>query len=217
MADKLTIWNWALHALGEARMATLTDQVKAYYVFTDLWDGVVLEAFSQGDWNRFKSTVSLTESATGTVIPSRSYIYDYPSDYVRTVAVSPDAFFNSPFTDYNDEGGFLHANVEPLYLKYISNALVDTPDSWPNAFARYVAALLAFESCEAIKNSTSDKQELEKDMESARRTARSIDAKNEQGKAFNTGSWARSRRGYGLGTNTSVVGGSAITFEEGDV
>ena len=224
MADKLEIWRWALIDLGKARIETLTDDAEAVYVFNDAWSGVVQEAFEEGDWNAFKETSSLSESGTGTATLGYDYVFDYPDDYVRTVAVSPDQYFTAPFTAYVDQDGYIHSSVNPLHLRYISNAKMgdDQIENWPRAFARYVATKLAYETCERLTNGTTLEEKLEKRVRKRLRQAKSVDARNEQGREVRNSNWLNARVGtrFSGGERMQVSGGSGsdpITLGDGDV
>lgn len=220
MATKLAVWNQALIHLGKSKLTTLTDDVEARYVFDDAWAGVVEEAFNEGDWNFAKKSASLAESSTGTAALGFTYVYDYPSDYVRTIAVSNEATFSAKFTAYADQGGYLHSSTNPVYLRYISNALDDDDDvpSWPTMFWRYVALKLAYETCNRLTNGASLEDRLEVKMEKALRKAKSVDARNEQGKVLPSGSWMEARGGYRWGSSDIQVQASdGIVLGEGDV
>lgn len=219
MADKLGVWVQACVHLGLARVTSLTEDTETRYVFDDAWPGVLAEAFNSGDWNRFKKTVQLSASSTGTASVGFSYVYDYPADYVRTVTVSPNTLFDSIYEDWRDEGGYLHANTTPVYLRYISNNLADDAgvQYWPDMFWRYVAVLLAFETCERLTQSTTSVELLAKLLERTHRKAKNIDARNENNKVLRSGSWLRARGGTcGSSSSTTSVGGS-ISPLDGDV
>jgi hypothetical protein len=220
MADKLALWNQTLIHLGKASITALTDDVETVYVFGNAWAGVLMQAFNAGDWNAFKKSAQLSESSAGTAAIGWSYVVDYPSDYLRTVAVSPYAGFEQPFYDYVDEGGFLSSSTKPIYLRYISNAKqADASiDGWPEMFWRYVAMLLAYETCDKLTNGATKQADLENRLKKALRDAKSVDARNEN-RPMRPGSWLRSRRGYEAGNGSSIgttVGGE-ITLGEGDV
>lgn len=222
MADKLQVWNQALVHLGKASITSLTDDVESVNVFGNAWTGVVEEAFNSGDWNFAKASAQLSESSTGTAATGWTYVFDYPSDYIRTLAVSPYAGFEAPFYDYVDEGGFLSSNTTPIYLRYISDTKTADAkvDTWPTMFWRYAALLLAYETCEKLTSGATKQADLEKRLAKALRQAKSIDARNENNKVTGRGSWMRARQGYGVGGSRvdggTLVGGE-IVLGEGDV
>lgn len=219
MASKLDIYKQAEIHLGLAQISALTDDVESRYVFDAAWAGVVEEAFNAGDWNFAKTSAQLAESLTGTAAIGWQYVFDYPSDYVRTVAVSPYAGFHDPFAGYVDEGGYLSANSSPVYLRYISDTKQADPTTWPGMFWRYVAVLLAHDTCEKLTGSGSKSEKLSGALRVALRKAKSVDARNETGKRLDQGSWMRARRsgysGSGMAVSGSVNG--EIVLGEGDV
>lgn len=219
MADKLAVWKQALVHLGQGSINALTDEVEARYAFENAWPGVVEEAFNAGDWNFAKVSVELVESTTGTPAIGWSKVWDYPDDYIRIVAVSAYPGFYEPFGEYVDEGGFIHSRTAPLYLRYISSETLDDVEAWPTMFWRYVAASLAFETCYRITGGTTKEESLERKKDIALRKAKSVDARQEQGKRIAAGSWIRSRKmgmGRGDSLGPTLVGGE-IVLGEGDV
>ncbi|SCW39046.1 hypothetical protein SAMN02927900_01292 [Rhizobium mongolense subsp. loessense] len=223
MADKLQIWKQALVHLEKTTITTLTDDVEAVYTFGAAWPGVVEEAFNAGDWNFAKVSAALALNGTETPAIGWTYVFDYPDDWMRTVAVNNRPEFRSPFRDYADEGGFLHANTNILYLRYISRDRMadDQIGDWPSMFWKYVAVKLAFDTCGRLTAGDTLEQKLEKRLDKALRQAKSVDARNENNKVIAPGSWLRSRFGAGCGpfggANGGTLVGGEITFEEGDV
>lgn len=225
MVLKLAIYKQALVHLEKETITSLTQNAEARYQFDNAWDFVVSEAFSEGDWNAFKKTVALSENGSATKALGYSYVFNYPADYERTIAVSNIPDFRQEFYEYVDQDGYLHANTTPVYLRYISNSkmTVVTPASdefqWPTMFSRYVAVKLAYETCGKLTGSATLKEALEKRKDKALRQAKSVDARNEPNKRVGPGSWLRARHGgYGrsTGLGNTIVGGE-IVFEEGDV
>ena len=221
MATKLQIWKQALVHLEKATISTLTDDVEAVNVFSAAWAGVVDEAFSSGDWNFAKASVAL--SPDGSVLPAVGwqYAFSYPDTWLRTVAVNDRPEFASQFYHYADEGGYLHANTPLLYLRYISSEKASDAGvtSWPVMFGRYVALLLAYDTCGKLTSGDTLEEKLRRRLEIARNKAKSIDARNENNKVLGTGSWLSARFGAGVGRGRqggTLVGGE-ITFSEGDV
>lgn len=220
MASKLDVWKQALVHLEKDTNITLSSTVEARYVFDAAWAGVVAQAFNEGDWNFAKKSVALVINGSETAATGWTYVFSYPADYERTIAVSPVPDFRQEFFDYIDQGGFIHTNTNVLYLRYISDARQadDQVSTWPTMFWRYVAVKLAHESCGKLTSGSTLGDKLEKMEKKALRQAKSVDARNQPNAQVPTGSWLRSRKGYGGGSGLggTVVGGE-ITFGEGDV
>ena len=221
MATKLQIWKQALVHLEKATITALTDDVEAVYGFGNAWAGVVEEAFNSGDWNFAKASAALSADPASTPAVGWSYAFDYPEDWLRTVTVSDNPNFTT-FHDYVDEGGKLHANLPVLYLRFVSdvNAVDGKVDMWPTMFWRYVALKLAFDTCGRLTAGDTLEEKLRLRMEKALRQAKSVDARNENNKVIQPGSWLRARRGGGVGgscRNGGTLVGGEITFGEGEV
>ena len=222
MASRLQIYQQATIHLGESRVNTIVDDTETRRVLDDAWNGVLAEAFLSGDWNFAKANQLLVADAT--VSPARGYAfaYDYPSDYLRTTAVSPDANFVEPFNDYVDIGEHLHSDQSVIFLEYIRSDLRDDDnvDEWPDYFWRYVAYLLAFEVCERLTQSSGKSDELFRRTRRSLSQAKSIDGINEQGRSIRNSEWLRAQRGsYARNNrqrNTLTLPGQ-ITLGEGDV
>ena len=221
MANKLEVWNQALVHLEKEALASLTSQTEARYVFEKAWPGVVEEAFNEGDWNFAKVSAALVLNNVETAATGWTYVFDYPSDYLRTLTVSNVPDFQQAFVDYIDQGGFLHANQNVMYLRYISNAKMaaataDADLAWPTLFWRYVALKLAYETCGKLTGGSTLRDSLERRKEKALRQAKSIDARNENNKIDRPGSWLRARRGfggYGNRLGNTVIGGEIVPGE----
>lgn len=221
MATKLQIWKQALVHLEKATIVTLTDDVEATYVFGNAWEGAIEEAFNSGDWNFAKASAAL--SANGAITPAVgwAYAFDYPATWLRTLTVSNNPNFTT-FHDYVDQGGNLHANTPTLYLRFISdvNTADDKIATWPTMFWRYVALKLAFDTCGKLTSGDTLEDKLSKRMERALMQAKNVDARNENNKIIEPGTWLRARRGGGIGgsrDNGGTLVGGQITFGEGDV
>ena len=221
MATKLQIWKQALVHLEKATIVTLTDDVEATYVFGNAWEGAVEEAFNSGDWNFAKASAALSANGALTPAVGWAHAFAYPPTWLRTVAISNNPNFTT-FYDYLDEGGNLNANTSTLYMRFISsvNAADDKISTWPTMFWRYVALKLAFDTCGKLTAGDTLEEKLRLRMEKALLKAKSVDARNENNKVIQPGSWLRARRGAGVGgscDNGGTLVGGEITFGEGDV
>ena len=223
MADKLQVWQQATVHLGEARLNALTDDVEVRYVFDDAWPGVVAEAFNAGDWDFATNIVSLTQTDPQVLLGGWLYQYDYPSNWERTLTVSNDPNLDEPYDEYENVGTNLYANDEQIFMRYIRNDLMDDADVslWPTMFWRYVAVFLAYETTERLTQSTTSAEKLDRMLTKALRKAKSVDARNTQGRnLIRNSEWLRAQRGgyrnRNRSTNTFTVGGE-IVLGEGDV
>jgi hypothetical protein len=196
MADKLALWNAALQEIGAPRLGSLTETAKARYELDNCYANVVADCLRAGSWNFALRTSYFDHDASVTPAFGYSYVFAKPSDWVRTVMMGSDEMFRPPLTDYLDEKGTWLANVDPLYVQYVSNDAAYGMDltKWPDAFRRYVEVALAERIVLAITQNAGDKQRLEeRTLPRAKRNALNDDAVNEATKFLPASSWTRAR------------------------
>jgi hypothetical protein len=213
MATKLGLYNQALtEHLEERRLVSLTENREARRVMDDVWDGPTLGAcLSAGLWNFAIRTAMYEASPSISPDFGYSYAFDKPTDWVRTVGIASDEMFSQPLIEFNDETGFWFANLDTIYVRWVSN---DTDygmnlAGWPANFERYVAAALAAAACGRITGSRGDKQAIAEDVKRLLSTAKNTDAMDEGAKFAPTGTWARSRSGSTRrdgGSRTRLIG-----------
>src|SRR5690606_11544358 len=83
--------------------------------------GGVRTCLKQGQWNFAMRTVRLDYSPS--VEPDFGFARAFakPEDWVRTCGVSEDEFFKSTLLDYVDEAGFWFADIDTIYVRYVSD------------------------------------------------------------------------------------------------
>ena len=204
MTSKLTLYNGALMVLGE-RPTTLTENRESRRVLDRIWDTGLRElALSAGLWNFATRTFQI--EYTPDVEPSFGYTraFEKPTDWVRTVALSADPYFNAPLNQYDDQAGYWFADIDTLYVKIVSKDEAYGYDLslWPVNFARYAEALMALQGCERITQSGTKKKDVAVIMEDRLSRAKNTDAMNESAKFPPTGSWVTARVGRGVSTRT---------------
>lgn len=209
---KLKLFNLALIEIGERELASLSADEEPRHVLDSVWDSGELVDYllQQGHWNFASRTSEITYSPS--VEPDFGYrrAFDKPSDWIRTSMLSADEYFSRPLDQYEDEAEYWFADVDTIYVKYVSNdnAYGNDLSLWPPAFTRWVTVYLASRICERLTQNASKAKELKEaaDPESRSPTlliqARSIDAMNEPTRYPPSGSWARSRR-HGRGDRGS--------------
>lgn len=145
MATKLQVWNKALRLLGLPRLSDEDDNFPTAFELEDAWATVVLEVWEAADWNYATKHTSSVGDTVGHTI-GYTYRHDLPADWVRTITISPASDF-SAVADYRMEGGYIQAQDETIYIRYIASTFITdgrVPD-WPPSFAEAVAAKLALE------------------------------------------------------------------------
>lgn len=197
MATKLGLYNGALRALGERRLASLTEDRASRRELDDAYDDVVAMCLEAGFWNFAMRTVELEASTD--VVPEfgLTYAYEKPTDWVRTYKMSASERFDPPLDEWHDEGSYIFCDVEPIYLRYVSNAddAGMNLTNWPRSFATYVEMSLADAVCLNVSSSAEAKEMLAKRLKKAKADAVAKDAMNQATEFPPTGTWVRSRDG----------------------
>lgn len=201
MATRLTIYNGALLLLGSRKLASLTENREPRRVLDDIWNREGMRTcLSAGLWKFATRTAQLEYSPS--VEPQFGYrfAFDKGSDWVRTAALCSDEFFTEPLLEYNDEGDFLYADTDPLYVKWVSDHASYGGDlsKWPANFSRFVEAWFAQQGCERITQGKTKQADLDKKVEKLLTKASSTDAMDDPTKMLPPTSWSRARhRGMG--------------------
>lgn len=208
MATKLQVFNDALLLLGETKLASLTENREARHALDDTWTGRVTFCLERGFWNFAMRTVELSASESAEPVFGFTYAFVRPSDWVRTYQIADNEGFDPQLTSMHDEGGYLFADVDPVYLRFVSD---DTSygfnvGEWPQSFVDCVAASLALQNCYRITGSDNRRDRLELVLKKAFALARSNDAMNEPPAQLPYNSWVRSR-GDNFRGNRDRLGG----------
>lgn len=216
-ALRLAIYNDALVSiLGEDRVFADEDS-KAKRVMDMIWNGdsghaAVANALERHGWNFAMRTQELYPEASFTTQFGEEFVFAIPDDYARLESLATEPGFAVPLTAraYRVEAGFVYADMDLLYIRYVSVDPTYGLNSalWPAGFKKYLAGYLAFEAAEALTNDSSKQDRAAFRMEQSIAGAKAIDGMAEGAKFPPTGSWARtrlgSRRGDG-GYRTSLI------------
>lgn len=196
-ATQLGLYNEALRLLGERRLANLSENREPRRVLDDIWnDGAVNFCLEQGYWNFAMRAVKIDASTT---VPNFGYTkaFDKPSDHIRTAGVAEDEFFNVPLLAMVEETGFWFADLESIYVRYISssNSYGNDFNRWPSSFQKYVAAYLASEAALTLTQSPEKHQIIYGITAQRLKEAKSKDAMNDATAFAPQGNWISSRLG----------------------
>ena len=184
MATKLGLYKGAAIKCKHRLLSALTDDDESRYLLDAVYSDVLSYCLAAGSWN-FAGRSAAIEKSTA-VQPSFGYSYavEKPSDWVRSVSISGNGDFWSILGagEYVDEGEYWNCNVDPLYVRYISDGTTYGGDLslWSAAFADYVEWELAFRIAPHLTSmGASELQEMERKRDKALRFARGLDASNQ--------------------------------------
>lgn len=201
MTTRLSLYNDALLILKERKLASLSENRESRRVLDTVWDSDFVDyVLEQGLWNfaMRAAKLEIDEDVDTSGFGGFRYAFAKPADWVRIAAVSADAKFWQSLEDYTDEGHYLFADIENIYVRYVSNAPTYGNDLslWPVSFAKYASAYMAVEACGRI---TQDKEICamsEALMTKRLSDAKSKDAQKEPSRQWQHGSWANARLGF---------------------
>ena len=194
MATILGVYNAALRELGVARLATVSDAVKARYELDNAYADVLAECLRDGQWNFALRTTEEASDGTPSVV-GWSYSLTKPTDLARLVILSMNDTLNPPLLDYIDEGDHWYTNVTPVYCHYVSSGANygGLLSGWPADYARFVSLVLAERVCSALTGNDGMRERIRRDMEKARRTARSHNGMDRPQRRMPPGTWVAAR------------------------
>lgn len=204
MPTQLSIYNGALTVLGERQLADLDENREPKWELDAIWDNEMTNRVLQfGLWNFAARSVELTASPS--VTPSFGYQFGFdkpPADFVRTMMVCYDEYFNMPITRYSDEGQWIFVDTEIIYFKYVSNDSQFGGDMslWPANFTEMVEHYMAYKIAPRLVGLDITERTLEAKWERALLKAKSTDAMESPARFAPKGGWSRARQGFRSGS-----------------
>ncbi len=111
------------------------------------YDEAVRYLLEQGLWNFAMRTVSIESETDVEPAYGYSYTFEMPDDYIRLGKIADNGTLWPTLEDYLQEGNYWHANIDPLYVQYVSDGTSYGANQalWPATFRRALEAYLALE------------------------------------------------------------------------
>jgi len=144
--SRLKIYNSALMICGERQLASLTEEREPRRLLDTVWDNDGIEAcLEMAQWKFAMRTVRIDYDADITPSYGNRRAFTKPDDWVITSAVCSDEYFNTPLLRYVDETGYWYADIDEIYVRYVSNDSSYGSDLslYPATYADFVAAHFA--------------------------------------------------------------------------
>lgn len=197
MTTKLALYKSALAALGSAPIAALSDADERRYAIDEVYSDVLNECLEEGQWNFAQKSVEIASNPSVDPTFGFQYAFTQPDDYVRLTGISGSEFFYPPLDRYHTEAGYWWADIDPIYVCYVSSATDYGLDlsKWSNSFARYVYLTLAERVCLRLTQSDNKYEIMMKLADKAKKRAKSNDAMNQPSPVIPQGDWLNSRFG----------------------
>jgi len=197
MTSQLELYNKALAHFGERKLASLSENVEARRALDDVYDAAWLSCLEDGDWHFARRTIIIDAETDAAPEFGYAYLFAQPEDdWVKLYALSADEMMSQPLNEYVNENGYFRANVEPIYVTYISKHADFGLNlaKWPAYFADFVAVDMANRCSFRITQDKALRDTIRVEREKARKKAASRDAQQGPPLRQPTGTWARSRR-----------------------
>lgn len=210
---QLDLYNSALLLCGERFLLALTDECEARRLLDKVWaDGGVTTCLEQGQWNFAMRTVQVDYDTN--IEPDFGYTraFEKPSDWVLTSALCVDEYFRAPLLQYTDEAGYWYADVDTIYVRYVSNHASYGSDmtTWPKSFYEYVAEYFCNKIIRKLSDSEDEEAKSDKRLKKKLLHAKSRAAMADPTRFTPPGNWTRSRGGWpgrnDGGSNGSLIG-----------
>jgi hypothetical protein len=211
---QLTLYNKALLLMGERSLASLSEEREPRRRLDEVWDSgaAVKYCLEQGQWNFAMRTVQVDYDTN--IEPDFGYqrAFEKPSDWVITSALCADENFRVPLLEYWDEAGYWYANLDTIYVRYVSNHVTYGLDYtlWPESFREYVEEYLCSKVVLAISEDDDKEAASLKRLRKKLLTAKSRAAMSDPTSFPAQGGWSSARQGRGFrgdrGNNGSLIG-----------
>ncbi|MBZ9807697.1 hypothetical protein [Mesorhizobium sp. ESP-6-2] len=201
MADRLAIYRGALQLLGNAAgLSSLTEVSAARNALDSAWQDAGDYMLTQGLWNFSIRAVELSNDEDVAPLFGLTYAFSKPTDWVRTASISSDGTFVESYENYEDETGYWYANIDPLYVRYVSDddEYGWNVAAWRQPFAKTMEAFLAFQCGLPISSDRGNRNDLYGIYEKRLKNAKTLDAVDERVQFSPRGRLVRSRlRSFG--------------------
>ncbi len=202
MTDKLSLYNGSLNILGERKLASLTENREPRHKLDEIWDNDMIDRVLQhGQWKFAARTVELTASSSTTPSFGYQFAFDRQPDHIRTMGVASDEYFLQPLTQYSFEAAWWFADIEVIYVRYVSNDSQFGNDFslWPANFTEYVEHYMAYKVAPRLTGLDFSDTVVQGKMKTALVEAKATDAMEAPATFPPKGNWAASRQGFAQG------------------
>jgi hypothetical protein len=192
------LYNGALLVAGERFIASLSVQEEPRRLLDQVWTGAIKYCLEQGQWHFAMRTIQIDYDSS--IEPDFGYrrAFVKPDDWVNTSGLCSDEYFTAPLTRYIDEAGYWYADLDTLYVRYVSNDSLYGMDlnKWPETFREYVEAYLASRILLKIANSEDKAEKAGKLAEKRLMVAKNKAAMAEPTSFPARGSWSSARNRF---------------------
>jgi hypothetical protein len=202
MASKLSIYQGAVLVCEERKLASLTESRESRRMLDGVWDrNGVRTCLQLGQWNHATRVARVEHDPSLTQPFGFRYGFAKPDDFVRTVGVCHDEYYQSPLLSYEDKASHWWADITPLYVQFVSSSNDYGMDfsKWPPNFERLVEHYFALQIVGRLTSNRQLKADVKAGYDYWLLQAKNTDAMEQPAKFPPRGSWASARGGRGGG------------------
>lgn len=202
--SRLVLYNIGLRAIGERSLNTLSDDAESRRLLDEVWssgngtsgNSAVRYCLEQGFWKHAMRAVELGADSGVSVEFGFSYAFAKPSDFVKLDMLSGDETFSTPLGRYEFERDNIFADVDPLYMRFVSDHADYGGDLtlWPESFTLWAGHWMGMQVAPRLKSDI-DMERLEKRTKQLLADARAKDGVTGPARVPPLGNWASSRFG----------------------
>jgi len=192
--DLRDLYNKALQILKLPPLISNDDESERRVAIDYALDtGAIETVFDLINWNYNVKVAEIDED--GVYSPTFGYTYRFavPADMTRLYGISADDRFLNPLSNWYREGAYFFADVQTIYIKYLSTDQHSTISAWPRYMFNLVAAEIARSCCHLPGV---DYNHVERKYQEYKIEAYNTDAQRQPPKLISSGSWNRSRFNY---------------------
>lgn len=197
--SQIQLYNIGLLFIGERRLESLAETREPRRMLDEVWtrgNGATRYFLEQGYWNFAMRAIKIDSSPSISPDFGYSFAFEKPDDFIRLNMISGDDRFNWPLPDYEIEAGIIYCDVDPLFIRYVSDDEDWGADFslWPETFTLWAGSWLGYQIVPTLKNEV-DREALKKELRKLLVDARSKDAQQEPPRFPPLSSWAQARYG----------------------
>lgn len=187
---KIGIFNRGLQLLGQQPMTSVNENSNAGAHMRAAYDPVLLAELRANTWKFAIKRALLSADATLPIFGGRRY-FPLPGDFLF-LAPEETSFGPPKKRDYEIEGLSIVSSLDsPLEVRFVSSAITEA--TFDALFAEALAAALAMNTCEAITNSNSKKDDAQRYYDRQVNMARKRNSIESAPVKMPVGSWITAR------------------------
>lgn len=144
MGGKLDIINSALRKIGAKKAVSLEDNNPDLRLILAVYNDMRDDMLSRFSWGFATKFVTLAKELNPPVWGFTN-AYTLPTDCVLVVSVQATPDITEYPTEYEVVGASIFTDAQPVYLRYVSNAVDE--NKWPIYFREALSLRIAYEVC----------------------------------------------------------------------